>query len=476
MFNLNLKQLHEIVGGRLRLATLAPRDGESARVGRIVTDTRQLAPGDIFWGLRGPRFDGSEFAADAYERGAVGVVVAGKYIQPWPGRWSLEVNDGLKALSQLAAWNRQQFTGNVVAVTGSVGKTTARQMIYAVLSTACNGVASHKNLNNHIGVPLSMLALRPDHEFAVLEVAASALGEIAALASLCQPRIGVITRIGEAHLGGFGSPEAVAEAKVELLATLPDDGWAVLPGDDPWLRRMTLGTRAHILWVGRSLDCDLVATQVESHHGRLRFCVDNYPHEVPVWGRHHLTSALAAVAVGRILKVSQEDIARGLAEFQPPPMRCEVVEAGDVTIINDSYNASPMAMRAALELLRDFDAPGRRVVVTGDMLELGDESARLHRKLGDEVVTLCGADVLVSCGEHAANVVAGARAAGIPASRAMACGDIQQVLSHLHDCLQPGDVLLVKGSRALALERIVQELQTDRGAQATSHQGRPLMV
>ncbi len=153
-----------------------------------------------------------------------------------------------------------------------------------------------------------------------------ARGEIAALAALCQPSIGVITRIGEAHLGGFGSPDAVAEAKSELLAALPLQGSAVLSGDDPWLRRVAAGTRAQITWVGRSLDCDLVATQVESHHGRLNFCVDGHPYEVPVWGRHHLTSALAAVAVGRKFGLSRHDIARGLAEFQPPPMRCEVVQ------------------------------------------------------------------------------------------------------------------------------------------------------
>jgi UDP-N-acetylmuramoyl-tripeptide--D-alanyl-D-alanine ligase len=362
MFDLTLTQLHEIVGGRLRLATLTPRDGESARISRIVTDTRQLAPGDVFWGLAGPRFDGSDFAAEAYERGAIGVVVAGRYVQPWPGRWSLQVDDGQQALTRLAAWHRGRFGGTVVAVTGSVGKTTTRQMIYAVLATSASGIASHKNLNNHIGVPLSMLTLRSDHEFAVFELAASARGEIAALAALCQPSIGVITRIGEAHLGGFGSAEAVAEAKSELLAALPLHGLAVLSGDDPWLRRIAAGTRAQITWVGRSLDCDLVATQVESHHGRLNFCVDGHPYEVPVWGRHHLTSALAAVAVGRKFGLSRHDIARGLAEFQPPPMRCEVVRAGDVVVINDTYNASPMAMRAALELLRDFDAPGRRIV------------------------------------------------------------------------------------------------------------------
>jgi UDP-N-acetylmuramyl pentapeptide synthase len=225
---------------------------------------------------------------------------------------------------------------------------------------------------------------------------------------------------------------------------------------------MAASTRAQITWVGRSLDCDLVATQVESHHGRLNFCVDGHPYEVPVWGRHHLTSALAAVAVGRKFGLSRHDIARGLAEFQPPPMRCEVVRAGDMVVINDTYNASPMAMRAALELLRDFDAPGRRIVVCGEMRELGDGAPLLHRKLGDEVVTLCGADLLVACGNYAQDVVAGARSAGMPVSRAIACDAAADVLSRLDELLEPGDVLLFKASRAVALEQVIAELQSRR--------------
>ncbi len=350
----------------------------------------------------------------------------------------------------------------MVAVTGSVGKTTARQMIYAVLSGGASGIASQKNFNNRIGLPLSLLSLAPQHEFAVFELAASARGEIAELATLCQPRVAVITCIGEAHLGGFGSQQTIAESKAELLAALPENGWAVLSGDDPWLRRVAQDSHACITWVGRSLDCDLVATQVESRDGRLSFCVDGFRYEVAVWGRHHLTSALAAVAVGRIFGRSQQQIARGLADFQPPPMRCEVVSVGDVTVINDSYNASPMAMRAALELLRDFDASGRRIVVCGDMRELGHEAAEWHHKLGDEVVTLCGAEMLLACGGHAGDVVAGARAAGMPTSRALACTQSSEVLARLDDLLKPGDVLLVKGSRAMALEQIVQELMNRR--------------
>ncbi|MBI3838999.1 MAG: UDP-N-acetylmuramoyl-tripeptide--D-alanyl-D-alanine ligase [Planctomycetia bacterium] len=459
MRDLTLRKLHEIVGGRLRLATLAPRHGEATLLEHVVTDSRQVQKGDVFWGLAGTRFDGGSFAEEAYSRGATGVVVGGKYVQPWPGCWSLQVDDGQKSLDELARWNRRRFAGRVVAVTGSVGKTTARNMIHAVLGTRFEGCSSPRNFNNNVGVPLSMLAMEPEHDFAVLELAASAAGEISRLATLCQPHIGVITRVGDAHLGGFGSVEAVAEAKAELLGAIPQDGWAVLAGDDARLRKLATGSRAKIVWFGRSLDNDLVATNVQSRDGRLSFSVEGTLMSVGVWGRHYLAPALAAVAVGRIFGIRDAQIAEGLAQFQSPPMRCQITKVGGATIIDDTYNASPVAMRAALELLRDFDAPGRRIVVCGDMRELGEASGQLHRKLGDQVVTLCGADLLVACGDHAHEVVAGARAAGMPPSQALACQQPEELLSHWESSLLPGDVVLVKGSRAMAMERLVKAFQ-----------------
>jgi len=458
MQDLKLKQLHEIVGGRLRLATLEPRHGESAAIGNIVTDSRLMRRGDVFWGLPGTRFDGSHFASDAFARGAEGAVVGKRYVQPWPGCWSLEVDDAQRALVQLARWNRDRSLARVVAVTGSVGKTTTRQMIRAVLERQFCGTASPRNFNNHVGVPLSMLAMTPRHEFAVLELAANGSGEISALAGLCQPQVGVITRVADAHLGGFGSLDAVADAKGELLDHLPADGRAVLCGDDARLRRLAGRSRAKTLWFGRGLDNDLVATHVECGDGQLRFEVDGTPMSVAVWGRHYLTSALAAVAVGRIFGIRDAEISRGLAEFEPPPMRCQITRTPSTTIINDTYNASPLAMRAALELLRDFDAPGRRVVICGDMRELGDAAARLHAHLGDQVVSLCGADVLVACGEHARDVVAGARAAGMHKSRSVEVDDFDQLRVQCEQLLRPGDVVLVKGSRAQAMERLVDLL------------------
>jgi UDP-N-acetylmuramoyl-tripeptide--D-alanyl-D-alanine ligase len=345
-----------------------------------------------------------------------------------------------------------------VAVTGSVGKTTAREMIRAVLERRWCGTASAKNDNDRAGVPLSMLSIDPRHDFAVLELAGHAAGEIGRLAGLCGPHVGVITRASDAQPADPAG-DAEARAKAELLKALPADGWAVLDGDDPALRTAAASLPEHVVRFGRGLENDLVAANVECRAGQLSFDVDGQRMQVAAWGRHHLASALAAIAVGRIFGLSDAEICRGLADFEPPPMRCQITRAAGATLIDDTHNASPVAMRAALELLRDFDAPGRRIVVAGGMRELGDAAQRLHRHLGDQVVSLCGADWLVACGEHAAQIVEGARAAGMPQSRARAVADAREALEQLEDLVAAGDVVLVKGSQSPPVRRLVEALR-----------------
>ncbi|NLY02711.1 MAG: UDP-N-acetylmuramoyl-tripeptide--D-alanyl-D-alanine ligase [Rhodopirellula sp.] len=451
--------------GDLQLATggaFKPAEGvawasAATPLGRVVSDSRWIEPGDVFWALAGTRFDGADFIDEAFRRGATGVVSARTAEIP-PDRWLLSVADTRTALQQWAAWWRLQFAGTMIAVTGSVGKTTTRQMIHTVLGARWKGTASPKNYNNQVGVPLSILQIEPSDQYAVLELGASRAGEIAALSRICRPTIGVITNIADAHLGGFGSPRAIAEAKAELLGALPLDGHAVL-GDDPWLRRMARKSRAPITWVGRGADCDVTAGDIQCGRGELRFRVEAVEFRVPVWGRHHLADALLAVAVGQALGMRLNEISAALERFDPLPMRCEVVEARGATIINDTYNASPAAMKAALELLRDFDAPGRRIVVSGDMAELGDEAIRLHRQLGNQIVSLCGADLLIACGEFARDVAAGARAAGMTPTRAIPCRTPEETLPFLGQVILPGDVVLVKGSRVMGMERLVEAMQ-----------------
>jgi len=452
-----LDDLHRTIGGT-REPGAAPTPGATAApLGRVATDSRRVQPGDVFWALVGPRHDGADFAPEAFARGASGAVV-GRPIEAPRDRWVITVDDTLAALGRWARHRRDRFRGTVIAVTGSVGKTTTRQMIHTILQPWFVGTASPANYNNHVGLPLSMLGIEPDHDYAVLELGASAPGEIAALAELCAPTIGAVTSVADAHLAGFGSHRAIAAAKAELLAALPPDGHAVM-ADDPWLRRLAEEHLVPVTWVGRDAACDLVATDVRWGHGVLHFRVSGQPFRVPIWGRHHLTCALCAVGVGRHVGLALDQIAASLEGFHPVPMRCEVTEVGGATIINDAYNASPTAMRAALELLRDFHAPGRRVFVCGDMGELGDASAALHRRLGDQAVTLGGADLLIACGEFAHHVVAGARAAGMPEGRAIACHAVEQALPHVTGAIAPGDVVLVKGSRAMGMERVVETLE-----------------
>lgn len=449
-----VQDLHHAIGGRLKPPARALR-GEP--LGPIVTDSRQINEGDVFWALRGPNHNAADFVDEALRRGAVGVV-ASRPIETDGNAWVVEVDNTQRALWHWAAWKRRRFTGTLIAVTGSVGKTTTRQMIHTVLGDRLAGSASPSNYNNHIGVPLSMLAIEPDHDYAVLELGANSPGEIAALAALCAPKVGVLMHVGDAHLGGFGSRRGVAEAKAELLAALPTDGQAVLV-DDPWVRRAARRCKAPITWVGRDGNCDLVADEVASSKGTLTFRVAGCAFRVPVWGRHHLGSALAAIAVGRLQGLDLETIAGALAAFEPLPMRCEVIELRGATIINDAYNANPTAMEAALALLREFDSPGRRIVVCGDMAELGDESARHHFQLGGQIVTRCGADLLIACGEFARQVVDGARSAGMPPARTIPCDTTEQALPYLGQAILPGDVVLVKGSHVMAMHRVVEALR-----------------
>ena len=457
--HLTLDDLQRIVGGRLRLGKMPPCDGESAKVGRVVTDSREVKADDVFWGLIGPRFNGAHFAEEALVRGAAGVVTSGRWVEPWAGRWSLEVNDSYQALWELAIWSRKQFTAPLVAVTGSVGKTTTRRMIDAVLGSRLPGTTSPRNFNNHVGVPVSLLQLEQWHRYAVLELGASAPGEIRRLARLSAPQVGVITCIGEAHLGGFGDRETIAASKSELLQELPEDGLAVLNADDPWLQKMADRSRAPIVWIGRGPDADLAAEHVRSGGGRLSFRVAGQNYETPVWGRHHLISALAAIAVGQHFGFDPPEIAAALANFESVPQRCEVSRTDGATIVNDCYNSSPTAMRAALELIREIQSPGKRIVVAGDMGDLGCTAPAWHRQLGEDVVRLCGADLLIACGEHAADVAGAATEAGMPQGRAIACRDWEQALAVLAEAMETGDVVLVKGARTMGLERLVDSLK-----------------
>lgn len=453
----SLHDLQRAIGGERKALPAVLGEPTSIAIGRVTIDSREVAPGDTFWAVPGRHCDGEEFADEAFDRGAAGAVVSREVAVP-SGRWLVKVDDPAEALWQWAAWTRRRFRGSVIVVAGSVGKTTTRQMIHAVLKTRLRGTAPAADTNNPLGFPLSVLPIDPDDDYAVLELGASERGTIARRAEVCRPTVGVITHVADAQLAGFTARPRFAEAHAELLAALPLDGRAVL-GDDPWLRRVAPRSKAPITWVGRGVACDLAASDVQWSQGRLSFRLADCPFSVPVWGRHHLTSALIAVAIGRILGFDLHEAAAALEHFDAMPLSCEVSDVRGATIIRDAHNASPVSMRAALELLRDFDAAGRRIVLLGDMTGANDGAAILHRQLGNQVVTVCGADLLIACGKYAGDVVAAARAAGMPQRHAILCRSPEESLPCLGQIILPGDAVLVKGSGVSAMEHVVDALR-----------------
>lgn len=450
MDSLTLEQLCEATDGQL----VGEPDGP---ICRIAIDSRRVQRGDLYWALLGKRFNGEEFVDAAMRRGAAGCVV--RWRRQLEGGFLIRVADTQAALMDLARWYRDQLTASVIAVTGTVGKTSTREMIHAALAPHLPGVRSRENFNNHVGLPLSLLQVEAQHAYAVLELGASHLGEIAQLAEVCKPAIGVLTGIGRAHLEGFGTVDCVAEAKKELIHALPAEGLAVVNGDDARAVKAAKRAPCPVVRVGCQSDNDLVAKNVVARPGRLSFLVDGQEIHVPATGRHFVTSALCALAVGRELRLSHAQLAEGLARYEPPPMRCEVEQIGGITVLNDAYNANPESMKAALDLLHDWPASGRRIVACGDMAELGTSSRALHRRLGTEMVRRGSADWLVACGDYASEVATGAVRAGLAPSRIVVCRNAKEAAPIVADCRRPGDILLVKGSRTMAMEQIVEHLR-----------------
>lgn len=441
----------------------------NAGIGRVVIDSRMAKPGDLFWALRGDHHDGHEFLVEARHRGASAAIVRRDRLAQAQEAWKtrsghgpvpplIVVEDTLTALADFARWYRSQQEGLVVGVTGSFGKTTTREMIHAVLSAAHPGVRSLKNFNNHIGLPLSLLELDQSHEFAVLEMGASAVGEIAMLAEIARPEVGVITGIGLAHVSGFGSPEQIVLGKGELLEALPATGFAILPGDDPVTRNMAERASCPVFFVGESEGNHVRATNIRVANQRLTFDVDHFEYGVPVTGRHFLRAALTALTIAREIGLTPPQIAAGFATFQAVPGRCQVHQIGPWTVIDDAYNANPASMQAACETLRFWHGANKRLLITGDMLELGPHAEQAHFGLGLAAAE-AHIDGLLVFGEQSEHVIRGALNGGLRSSRLAQCDHFEILLTVLDCVLEPGDVLLVKGSRGMRMERVIDWLR-----------------
>lgn len=448
-----LAELARAIGATLPAAHDALIEGWSV-------DSRTIRPGELFFALKGPRFDGHDFVGEALARGAVGAVVE----RSLPGVQGplLVVPDTQRALEAAGSWARDRFQGRVIAVTGSAGKTTTKDAIAELLGTAMEVARSEGNLNNHVGVPLSLLRLPEQARAAVLELAMNHAGEIRRLAALARPEIGVVTNVGHAHVGFFESLDQVALAKRELIESLPPHGVAVLNADD---ERVAAFAQVHpglVLTFGFSERADVRAEDVSFGAEGSRFRVGNVWFECPLPGRHGVMNVLAALAVARLFGLPLERLRDAVRKLEAGGMRGRRLMHRGVLILDDCYNSNPEALRAMLETLAATPAR-RRIAVLGEMLELGRWAEALHREAGRRVVE-CGVDVLVGIRGAARFLVEEAVRAGMPPGAAFFFEDPVEAGRFLRGLLREGDAVLFKGSRGVQVERALQEyLRAEEG-------------
>jgi len=438
------------------------------RVTGVSIDSRRLKPGQLFVAIAGPRFDGHDFVAEAAARGAAAALVHRDVSAP-AGLGLVRVADTTRGLADLARRARAQAEVPVVCITGSAGKTTTKDMTAALLQTRGAVLKTEGNLNNQYGLPLMLLRLRPEHTAAVLELGMSAAGELRELSSIARPDVAVITMVAPVHLEFFASVDDIAAAKAEILEGLAEGGVAVLNGDDPRLRGVGAEHRARggrVVWFGRDRSHDVSAEGWRGTVHGMRFVlrIGAAAEEValPLPGPHFLVSFLASAAVAHHLGIGIETIAQTASTLKAASHRGEVLSLGQgVTLLDDCYNSNPTAVEAAVVAL-GLAARGRRVAFLGDMLELGPSGPELHRQAGERLGGRV--DVLAAVGPLAEGFLEGARRAGLREADLVAFPDSTAAAAAAPDLVRPGDAVLVKGSRGVRMEAIVEALRTRFGA------------
>jgi len=465
-------------------AVPAPSGLVARPVSQFVIDSREAESDCCFIALRGEQQDGHAYIGAALDAGASTIIADGTgmsllerstlsaHIVPVDDRGCLRdtcltdgqpiiyvSEDALVALQAVAAYWRDRFDPRVIGITGSVGKSTSKEMIAAVLSQRFTTLKNPGNLNNGIGLPLTLLQLRGTHQRAVLEMGMYDLGEIARLAELSRPQVGVVTNVGPTHLERLGSMERIAQAKAELVQALPSGGVAVLNGDDDIVRAMADQTRADVFLYGLTSDCTLWASNIVSEglegiRFRFHYGDETIHAKLPLLGRHSVHTALRAAAIGLIEGLDWGEIIGGLRDVSGHLRLMVVPGIQDTTLIDDTYNSSPSSSLAALNLLKDLE--GRKIAVLGDMLELGDYEETGHRLVGCRSANV--AQILVSVGRRARWIAAEAEACGMPAQDVHSAIDTEEALTIVESMVAPGDLILVKGSHGMAMERIVAAL------------------
>jgi UDP-N-acetylmuramoyl-tripeptide--D-alanyl-D-alanine ligase len=469
VIEITLKELAKVVEGEV----LTKDQIGDKLIRGISIDSREIREGNLFVAVPGERFDGHRFVGEAVLRGAQAVVVSKeKWQKEEPGNLKgaavVLVGDTKKALGDLASWYKGRFEIPTVAVTGTNGKTTTKEMIAEVLSAVFKVVKSPRSFNNLIGVPLTLFRLNPGTEALVLELGMSQLGEIGTLTKMARPEIGVITNIGPAHLEYMQSVERIAQAKFELPENMPSPKTLVLNADDPFLANRIREKRGDekVITFGIKSQADFRGDQIEVRQdGCISFRVNgDLTVDLLLLGRHSVYNALAAIAVGSLLGVDMPKAKKKLERYTPSDLRMQLVYIKDITVINDSYNANPVSMAKALESLQEIQTGGRKVAVLADMLELGEKAALFHREVGKKAAEL-GIDLLLTVGELARQIAQGAREGGMNPNGVREFENNQQAGHYLLETLEAGDWVLVKGSRRMKTEEVVVTLKSLYGRQ-----------
>jgi UDP-N-acetylmuramoyl-tripeptide--D-alanyl-D-alanine ligase len=462
MNSLQLSQIAHLAG-----ASLSSGAGKAV-IDRLSTDSRTLKRGELFVALRGEHFDGHNFVEPAATAGAAGAIVDSNWMGSVPKNFALiRARDTLQAYQQIAANYRQSLTLKVVAITGSNGKTSTKDFTASVLARRFRVTKTEGNFNNHVGLPRTILEATSQDEVAVWEIGMNHPGEIAMLSKIAAPDAGIITNIGVAHIEFMGSREAIADEKSALVEAVDAEGTVILNGDDPFTPHIAARAHAKVVLAGTT-NGTISAAEISQNEEGTEFTVLEGAHrcraQLPVPGLHMVQNALLAVAAGRVFGISLEECAAGLAAAPLAKARLQIKKIGGVEFIDDSYNANPDSMKAALRTLAELPAEGRRIAVLGEMRELGVESQRGHREVGETAATL-KIDQVIAIGDLAAEISYAAEDAGLENTAVV--GSAPEAAELLRKTASPGDLVLIKGSRLARTEQVIEAFRNPHFATAS---------
>ena len=465
MKTFTIRQIIEATKGQLLAGSPINLDAE---ISGVSTDTRTINKGELFIPLVGEIFDGHYFVDKAIEKGASAVLIhrddADFLPELFPAVAVIKVADTLKALQDLASFQRNRFNIPIVAVTGSNGKTTTKDMIALVLSEKYKVLKTQGNFNNEIGLPLTLLGLEDSHEVAVVEMGMNHLGEIHRLAEIARPNIGVITNIGVSHIQNLGTKENILKAKMEIFDFFTSEDRAILNGDDEFLSKIAEEFPYQVKYYGTSDISSIKAENIKllGEQGisyNLNIGGETHPVEIPIPGKHNVYNSLAAAAVGSLMGIELDKIANALRSYRSGKMRLNIFSTdSNIKVIDDVYNASPDSMKAAIEILKDL-GEGRKIAILGDMLELGDYSQKGHAEVG-EAVAHKGIDILITVGQESKFIGTGASSCGMDNQNIIHLESNKDVIEYLDTLIEQGDKILVKGSRGMKMEEIVEYLRS----------------